>query len=118
MAAILDPSVFSRSIQNWLPILNHKAFFLIFIVRKLNKASLSSRSCAFSCKFTSGVAVTSDYVIYSTGVLLSDNSLRILQDICSYKGEFKECSRLLKQLTDRCLFCVNESLTVVGHTMV
>ena len=92
MVAILDPSVFSRSIQNWLPILNHKAFFLIFIARKLNKGSLSSRSYASSCKFTSGVAVTSDYVIYSTGVLLSDNSLRILQDVCSYKGEFKECT--------------------------
>lgn len=117
MVAILNPSVLSRSIQNWLLILNHKAFFLIFIAKKLNKGSLSSRSYASSCKFTSGVAVTSDYVIYATGVLLSVNSLRILQDICSYKGEFKECTRLLKQLTDQWLLRV-ASLTVVGHTTV
>ena len=45
------------------------------------KGSLSSRSYASSCKFTSGVAVTADYVIYATGVLLRVNSLRILQDI-------------------------------------
>ena len=117
MVAILNPSVFSRSIQSWLLILNQKVFFLIFIARKLNKGSLSSRSYASSCKFTSGVAVTSDYVIYATGVLLSVNSLRILQEICRYKGEFKEYTRLLKQLTAR-LFWVNDSFTVVGHTTV
>ena len=81
-----------------------QSFFLIFIARKLNKGSLSSRRYASSCKFTSGVVVTSDYVIYAAGVLLSVNSLRILQDMCSYKGKFKECTRLLKQLTAQRLF--------------
>ena len=76
-----------------------QSFFSYFYSKEIEQGKPAS-----SCKFTSGVAVTSDYVIYSTGVLLSVNSLRILQDICSYKGEFKECTRLLKQLTDRCLF--------------